>query len=325
MLKFNSSNIEKHIVSLKPRRMRRRSNDGMCHPFVEKLQKSQTNASLIRGDNLSGDLHCHTIKSDGSMEPCRVVDLAARLKIPCIAITDHDTMDGVGSALSRGADAGVKVIPGIEVSTYDYINKKKVHILCYFPQNPGPLLEKCRQTLKSRTEASLEMARKVGSRYPIDVETVKKYAERSAAVYKQHIMLALMESGYSLSVFGELYSSLFSSKNGWARIDLHFPEARDAIRLIKETGGAAVLAHPGVYGNFDIIEELCGMGLDGIEVWHPRQSQADTRRAFEAAERFSLIRTGGSDFHGMYASRVTELGARQAENDELEKLLERFG
>jgi phosphoribosyl 1,2-cyclic phosphate 1,2-diphosphodiesterase len=274
---------------------------------------------------LSGDLHCHTIKSDGSLEPCRVVDLAAKLSLPCVAVTDHDTMDGVGSALARAADTGVRVIPGIEVSSYDFLHGKKVHILCLLPKKTDALLELCSQTLRDRTKASLEMAEKVGTRYPIDAETVKKYAGHSAAVYKQHIMLALMNAGYSLSVFGELYSTLFSPKDGWAFVKAPLPDVRGVLRLVKETGGAAILAHPGVYGNFDIIGELCGMGLDGIEVWHPRQSQDDTLRAFEAAQRFGLIRTGGSDFHGMCASRLTELGARQTESSELEKLLCRFG
>ena len=274
---------------------------------------------------MSGDLHCHTVKSDGSLEPCRVVDLAVKLSLPCVAITDHDTMDGVGSALSRAAETGVKVIPGLEVSSYDFLHGKKVHILCLLPKNPETLLELCRQTLFDRTKASLEMAEKVGTRYPIDVETVKEYAANSTAVYKQHILCALMDMGYSLSVFGELYSSLFSKSNGWALINAKLPDTREVLRLVKETGGAAILAHPGVYGNFDIIEELCNMGLDGIEVWHPRQSESDTARALEASQSFNLIRTGGSDFHGMYASRVTDLGAKQTEDAELEKLLCRFG
>ncbi|HEX2938332.1 MAG TPA: PHP domain-containing protein, partial [Ruminiclostridium sp.] len=88
--------------------------------------------------------------------------------------------------------------------------------------------------------------------------------------------------------------------------------------------GAAVLAHPGVYGNFDIIEELCGLGLDGIEVWHPRQSDDDTKRALEASKRFNLIRTGGSDFHGMCSSKVTPLGTKTAEDSDFQKLIQLF-
>lgn len=273
---------------------------------------------------MSGDLHCHSYFSDGSMKPAHIVELAARLKLACIAIADHDTMNGVNEAVSCSAETGVKVVPGIEVSTYDYIHKKKVHLLCYLPKNPRRLLEMCGETLKKRTAASLKMAEKVSERFPLTIDVVKRYASKSSAVYKQHIAMALMEMGYSMSVFGELYQSLFSSKNGWALVEFDQPDPRDAIRLIKETGGAAVLAHPGVYGNFDIIAELCDLGLDGIEVWHPRQSKEDTQKALEAAERFKLIRTGGSDFHGMCASKITPLGARLTENCELEKLLERF-
>lgn len=280
---------------------------------------------VYRGDNLTGDLHCHTKKSDGSVEPCEVVKLAARLGLSCIAITDHDTMDGVPEAQQQSKISGVKVIPGIEVSTYDYKHDKKAHILCYMPSDPQPLIEFCSETLRRRTKASLEMIEKVKTRYPVDVETVKKYANGSTTIYKQHIALALMYMGYSLTVFGDFYSSLFSSsKPGWALVETKLPDTREAFKIVKETGGVAVLAHPGVYGNFDIIDELCEMGLDGIEVFHSCQSEEDTKKALEAAKNYKLLRTGGSDFHGMTASRVTPLGTKTAESDQLDELLKRF-
>jgi len=275
---------------------------------------------------LTGDLHCHTKKSDGSLEPEALVNLAAKLSLSCIAITDHDTMDGIASAQKEAARVGLRLLPGIEVSSFDYRQGKKVHILCYLPQKPQPLLDFCNETLLRRNKATLEMIEKVSTRYPIDIETVRKYADGCPALYKQHILLALMDMGYSMSVFGELYTSLFSSKaGGWALIQSKLPDVREAFKLVKETGGAAILAHPGVYGNFDIIGELCEMGLDGIEVWHPRQSENDTQRAFEAAENYHLIRTGGSDFHGMNSSKINPLGTRTTESGELAKLLETFG
>lgn len=274
---------------------------------------------------MKGDLHCHTKNSDGSLSPEALVDLAARLTLSCIAVTDHDTMNGVVAAEERAVQAGITLLPGIEISSYDYVHHKKVHILCYLPKKPQALLELCRETLRRRTNASLRMIEKIAARYPIDVETVKKYADGSAAIYKQHIAYALMDRGYSLSIFGELYSSLFSAKSGgWALVESKVPDFHEAFTLAKETGGAVVLAHPGVYQNFDIIEELCEMGLDGIEVWHPRQTETDTKRALEAATQHHLIRTGGSDFHGMSASKVTPLGTRTAEDDELASLITRF-
>lgn len=274
---------------------------------------------------MSGDLHCHSSVSDGSIDPCRIVDLASRLKLECVAITDHDTMEGVKAAVSYGAKIGVKVIPGLEISTFDFNNKRKAHILCYMPKNPAPLLEFCAETLKNRTAASLEIIQILKKTYPIDTQTVKEYSARSTAIYKQHIMLALMNMGYSLSVFGEFYKNTFSSHKGWPFTNTHLPDTRDAVRIAKESGGAVVLAHPGLYGNFDIVDELCGLGLDGIEVFHPRQSEVDTKRAFEAAEKHNLIRTGGSDFHGMCASQPTWLGQKQIEDSEFTKLVNRFG
>lgn len=273
---------------------------------------------------MKGDLHCHTKISDGSLKPEALVDLAARSKLPCIALTDHDTMNGVKAAAERAKEKSITFIPGIEVSTYDYKHEKKVHILCYNPQKTDALLELCGETLRRRTKASLEMIEKVSTRYPIDLETVKIYAKGSAAIYKQHIVLALMDMGFSLSVFGDLYTSLFSSKKGWARVDTVLPDVHEAFKVVKETGGVAVLAHPGVYGNFDIIDDLCDMGLDGIEVWHSRQSEEDTKEAYEATQKHKLLRTGGSDFHGMCASKVTPLGAKTIEDEQLDALLKRF-
>ncbi len=260
------------------------------------------------------------------MEPSGLVRLAARLGLPCVALTDHDTMDGVEPAREAGRACGVEVLPGIEISAFDFAHGKKVHLLCYFPKRPQALLELCAETRERRTEATLRMAEKVARRFPITPEDVRLCAGPSASLYKQHIMLALMQRGYTLSVFGELFDELFSArKNGWAREEFAYPDIRDALRLAVESGGAPVLAHPGVYGNFEIIGELSKQGLAGIEAHHPRQSPEDTRRALEAARECGLICTGGTDFHGATASKATPLGTRLTEEAELARLFARFG
>lgn len=279
---------------------------------------------FFRGEKMSGDLHCHTIKSDGSMRPVDLVGLAARLSIPDIAVTDHDTMAGVKEAAEYGKTVGVNVIPGIEISTYDYKHNRKLHMLCYYPKKTDGINEICAKILKDRSDAGLKMLEKVATRYPINLEILKQYSEGSCAYYKQHIVLALMDMGYSLSVFADLYRELFSSKNGWAYVGFKMIDSRDALKVVKESGGAAVLAHPGVYGNFDVIEELASLGLDGVEVNHPRMTKEDCQKAYEAAEKLGLIRTGGSDFHGMNASQITPLGTAQIEDSQLKLLKERF-
>lgn len=273
---------------------------------------------------MRGDLHCHTRISDGSMSAQDVVDYAARIGLDCLAVTDHDSMEGVAAAQERAKIRGVRVLRGMEVSTFDYRSGRKAHLLCYRPEHPDALLGLCAQTLAARNRASLEIIEKVAARYPVDEETVRKYAAGSAAVYKQHIVMALMDRGFSLSIFGELFHELFSRDGGWARVDIQYPETREAMKLIKEAGGIAVLAHPGVYGNFELIPELCKMGLDGIEAYHPRQSQADEKAAVEAARVYGLLATGGSDFHGMYGARVNPLAARATQDGALAKFLERY-
>jgi len=266
---------------------------------------------------MKGDLHCHTKISDGSMLPEDVVEYAARIGLDCLAITDHDTMAGVAIATVRAENYGIHIIPGMEVSTFDYKHNKKVHILCYNPSHPQMLMELCDNTLKLRREAAIKMINKVAKKYPVDIKTVKKYALGSTAIYKQHIAMALTDMGYSLAIFDELYWDLFSSKKGWAYVETKLPDTREALSLIKEADGLAVLAHPGVYGNFDIIAELCGMGLDGIECFHPRQSAADEKVAIEAACSHGLLKTGGSDFHGMFTTSVNPLAARSTPEQEL--------
>lgn len=273
---------------------------------------------------MKGDLHCHTRASDGSLTPAELVRYAARAGVGCIAVTDHDNMAGVAEAQAEGKARGVLVVPGIEVSTLDGRSGRKAHLLCYRPARPEALLALCAATLRRRHEASLRILRKLSSRYPIDEAAVARYASTDrpggGTVYKQHIMAALMDMGYDTALYGRLYGELFAAGRGWAWEEPTYPETREAMRVIAGAGGVPVLAHPGLYGNFDLVEELCALGLRGIEVSHPRQSAEDSARARALAARWGLLETGGSDFHGRYASAPAPLGAGLA-GDEAVRLL----
>lgn len=271
---------------------------------------------------MKGDLHCHTRVSDGSMRVEELVAYAARIGLDCLGVTDHDSMSGTARAQNAAEGTGVRVIPGLEISTFDYAHGKKVHLLCYAPQKPDALLALCRETLQKREQATLEIIEKVRTRYPVSVDAVRACAAESDALYKQHVLAALMDMGFTLSMFGELRRTLFSrSAGGFALVQVNYPETREAIRVAKETGGLVVLAHPGLYRNFDILEELCGLGLDGIEACHPFHSAEDEQTAREAAARHRLLVTGGSDFHGFYRSRVNPLFTKGIQGDELDRFL----
>jgi predicted metal-dependent phosphoesterase TrpH len=274
-------------------------------------------------DRMVGDLHCHTDFSDGSMSPEELVGYAVRTGLDALALTDHDTMEGTARAQAATRGRKIKIIPALEVSASDKGSGRKAHLLCYGPKKPDELLRLCERTLKSRNESSLKIIEKLSKKYPIDEKTVKGYLKNGGTVYKQHIMLSLMHMGFTSTMFGELYAETISSTRGWAYEGQEYPDVREALRLIKEAGGVAVLAHPGTYGNFDIVDQLKALGLDGIEAGHPRHREKETLIAIEAAREYGLLITGGSDFHGMYTQGANRLASRVTEGGELEELLAR--
>lgn len=261
---------------------------------------------------MTGDLHCHTTFSDGSEKPSQIIKYAQKFGVGCVAITDHDCLGGVEQAkrAAAGTATGIRVIGGVELSTYDYKNGKKVHILCYEPQKKEELLKMCTETLRRRQEASLAILEKLRRKYPLDLETAQAFQADSPILYKQHIMAALMHMGYTVSIFGPLYNELFSRSEGWARVEPRYPEAREVLKLASESGGVCVLAHPGVYHNFDILEELLPLGLQGIEVWHPRQPDSDSQKAEAFAREHGLLMTGGTDFHGAHSSQPIHFASK---------------
>lgn len=250
-----------------------------------------------------------------------LVAYAARIGLDCLGVTDHDSMAGAARARKAAEGTHVRVVPGLEISAFDYAHGKKVHLLCYDPQRPEALLALCRETLQKRQRASLDAIEKVAARYPVSAEAVRAFAAENGTIYKQHILAALMDMGFAVSMFGGLWGELFSRHGGIAPSDIQYPDARDALRVALETGGLVVLAHPGLYHNFDLVDELCGMGLNGIEAHHPFHSGEDERMALEAAARHGLLVSGGSDFHGYYRSRVNPLAVRGLEGAELDAFL----
>ena len=190
---------------------------------------------------MSCDLHCHTKLSDGSVGIEELISLAKRRGLHTIAITDHDTFAGAVRGVNIGKRAGVNVIPGAELSAVDPATGRKVHILCYNCASAARLEGLCRRTLESRKKAATEMLRRVMRYYPISPELVVRCATGSAAVYKQHIMHALMDAGFADSIFGEVFDRLFNKENGVAVAAVEYPDVRDVLAQVHEAGGIAVL------------------------------------------------------------------------------------
>jgi hypothetical protein len=168
------------------------------------------------------------------------------------------------------------------------------------------------------------MLQKVMRLYPITAEMVVRRAQGSTNIYKQHIMHALIDTGCTDEFFGSVFHNLFNSKNGLAYAPVRYPEVHDVIRQIHEAGGVAVLAHPGEYDSYGLLEQLAvDREIEGVEVWHPRNREGDEHKFAAVAEKYGLAMTGGSDFHGMYTSPVKPLGACTTPEDQLELLLKK--
>lgn len=263
------------------------------------------------------DLHCHTNVSDCSLSFEEVVELAVQASVTHLAITNHDTTLELAEMMNIGKAKGVEIIPGIEISAYDFLRNRRVHVLGYYIQPGHPAIDRlCSPLIEQRHQASEKMVQAlVGEGYSITWEQVMEYAKGGTGVYKQHIMHALIDEGYTATIYGDLYKKLFSrglngEKAGIAYIPLEYVEAKAAIQAIRQAGGVPVLAHPGQYGNFEAVPELVGCGLEGIEVWHPLHDEAAERQAKQLALQYDLIMTGGTDFHGLYGEKEVTLGEK---------------
>ncbi|WP_035295742.1 PHP domain-containing protein [Brevibacillus thermoruber] len=243
------------------------------------------------------DLHTHTRASDGTCEPAENVRLAAEAGLAAVAITDHDTVAGIPAALEAAAGLNLEVIPGVEISSA--ANGQDIHVLGYFvPYDDAAFQEKLRglrETRHERNKLMIARLRELG--IPITLESVyrrKKGEDKN--IGRPHIAEELMELGVVGSI-DEAFAK-YLGREGAAYVNPPRISPQEAITLIQEAGGAAVLAHPGLYDDDELVRELIAFGLDGIEVWHPDNDAADRERYRTWAEEHGLVMTGGSDFHG---------------------------
>lgn len=268
------------------------------------------------------DLHCHTKLSDGSLGIEDIIAQAKRVNIDWLSITDHDTMASFSRAGVLGERAGVKILRGVELSAWDKARNSKVHILCYNPTKPDRLEGLCLKSCEIRKSCSKEMMAKVMEKFPITQESILKHTTASNSIFKQHIMRALIDYGYALEFYGKLDHELFNPKSGSCYVEREYPDVNFVVDLIHTAGGAAVMAHPAQYDNIELLEELARNGkIDGVEVGHYSADENYRRELSAIAEKYGLIETGGSDFHGLYNCVPTHLGSETTTQKNLERIL----
>lgn len=280
---------------------------------------------------MKADLHCHTTISDGSLGISDVIRQADRDDVRCLAITDHDSLASLSRSAVLGKRYNVTVVPAVEFSAFDSTRGRKVHILCYMPAKPDRLEGLCLRTSTGRMELGKRMAVKVLDKYPITLESILRYSAGSKAIYKCHIMHALMDYGYTTELYGDVYDSVFDVKDGICAEEVaseadFYPDVHFVTTLIKASGGISVMAHPKVYDSFDLLEELASAGeIDGVEVWHQSADESDQKQLQEIAAAHNLLTTGGSDFHGFYNHYAIQIGSNLTPEDTLTKIINHKG
>lgn len=278
---------------------------------------------------MKADLHCHTTVSDGSLGISDVIRQADRGDVRYLAITDHDSLASLSRAAVLGKRYNVNVIPAAEFSAFDGSRGRKVHILCYMPEKPDRLEGLCLRTSEGRMKLGKSIAMRVLEKYPITLESILRYSAGSKAIYKCHVMHALMDYGYTTELYGDVYNELFDAKDGLCAAQVRqeadfYPDVRFVTTLIRASGGISVIAHPKVFDSFDLIEELAAEGaVDGVEVWHSGADEQTRETLLELSEHYGLIATGGSDFHGFYNHYAIQIGSNPTPDEQLEKIIKR--
>jgi len=247
------------------------------------------------------DMHTHTIASDGSMKPDEIIRYAKSRGLSAIAITDHDTTEGIKEAINEGNKIGLEVIPGVEIST-DF--SPEMHILGYFfndnYEKIEVVLDKLRQNRSERNQRLIKKLNEIG--IDITLEEVMEEAKGAVAA-RPHFARVMMNKGYVSSIKEAFDKYLMEGKPGFVPKAKFKPE--EGIGEIAKAGGIPVLAHP-IYLNrsYDeldkLFEELVKAGLKGIEAYYVDNTDEDTENLVKLAGKHNLLITGGSDFHGRF-------------------------
>lgn len=246
------------------------------------------------------DLHAHTIASDGSLTPTELVQLAIDSQLRAVAITDHDTVDGVAEALTAGEKSGLEVVPGVELSTD--LRGKTVHMLGYFFDHKNePMLEKLAWAKRVRAERNDKIIARFAE-LGIDMTLDEVKAEAGGDVVgRPHFARVLFNKGV-VSTMQEAFD-VYLSREGKAYIPKFRFTPEESVGLILDAGGLPVLAHPREYKWSPLeldaaVGDLCELGLVGMEVLYSTHRPSQVSIYQDIVQRRGLLPTGGSDFHG---------------------------
>ncbi|NJD68622.1 MAG: hypothetical protein C3F12_09440 [Candidatus Methylomirabilota bacterium] len=251
------------------------------------------------------DLHAHSTASDGVRSPQDLVGLAKASDIAVLAVTDHDTLEGLPAAIAEGERVGLQIVAGVEITAH--AEELEVHILGHFidpsDHQLAEFLTSSRSDRIRRVHRMIEKLWTLG--LPLDVGEVVKLAP-GYSVGRPHVAQAMIQRGYVTSLKDAFDRYLTSGKPAY--VERSRIPASMAIRSIKAAGGLASLAHPGDYHRDEIVPFLVQHGLDGLEVYHPEHDTESVFRYERMRLEYGLVAVGGSDYHGTGGLRSIGLG-----------------
>jgi predicted metal-dependent phosphoesterase TrpH len=244
-----------------------------------------------------GDFHLHTTASDGKLSPKELVNRAKKESIDIMSITDHDTIHGIHEAVLEGEKIGIKVIPGLELSTL--YHNENIHILGYF-RSASQIGDKLKDYLKSMNEYRLYRAKKIVENldglFNIKLNYEKILDDAEGIIARPHIAKAIIASGYDYS-WDYIFKNLIGERSP-AYVSNEKLSTEEGITLLKDNHALIILAHPVLIKNVDI-KDILNMPFNGIEAIYSMNTPEDTERFKALAKEYNKIITAGSDFHGL--------------------------
>ena len=268
---------------------------------------------------MSIDLHTHTTLSDGRLDPESLLALAVKLEVHTIAITDHDTVSGIIPSLTAaGSYPELTVIPGVEINTD--APKAELHILGYFiDYTDSRLISQLEDICQSRLGRALKMINKLCSLgMPVDWNDVEKLAQGSA-ICRPHVAQAMVDAGHVYSIREAFDKYIGNGCPAYVERKKLLPA--DAIRLVIDSRGLPVLAHPADIDNLEsLLAELTSAGLAGLEVYYKNYTRETVSKLLRLCKKHNLVPTGGTDYHAFGDDNEIILGSVAVPQESVDRL-----
>lgn len=270
---------------------------------------------------MRADLHIHSNSSDGKLNPAEIIDLAKKKELKVISVTDHDNIEGSEAMLKYNGTDGIEIIPGIELSA-DF-HGREIHLLGYFLNFSNVALTEHLKLIKNlRIRRINKMIDKL-KEFGINISSsalFEKYSS-SCSIGRPHLANEILEKGYVKDFQTAFHRYLGDGKPAFVKKENLNYEI--IIELIRVSGGLSFIAHPGSYFRESALVDLRRAGIDGVEIYHPSHTDNHVKKYTKFAKDHSLLRVGGSDFHGYGEYDYDNIGRYFIGEDEVNALKEK--